>query len=201
MKTCTKCKVEKADNDYYRSKVTKSGFVSWCKSCVKELSAKRRDGTPHQARSTALALKMLWQHDIPAYAGRKMCGPYIDIVAWGCVPVEAKLSSQFGNKQFIWTFSPNQLQHLEGFIMLIAHLHASDYRVLVVPTSSIDPAKIIDDNGSRSICVTLDSYHHLSHWPKLCEYEDRFDLINTALPHYADAYTHKQLRAARDQDR
>jgi hypothetical protein len=165
---------------------------------MKELSRERNKAGRKHARSTAKVLRLLWEHGIPAFADRRICGLYIDIVAWGCVPVEAKLSSQFGDSKFIWTFSPNQLQELEGFIVLIAYYQRKKHRALVVPTEAIDPAKLEGDNGSRSICLTLDSFHHLSHWPDFEQYEDAFELITEALPRYAQKYTTERL-AIREQ--
>ena len=193
MQICTKCKLEKQDKEFYTSKNKQSGYTSWCKACMKQLSQKRnKEGRKH-ARSTGRVLRLLAEHGIPAFADRRICGPYIDIVAWGCVPVEAKLSSQFGDNKFIWSFSPNQLQKLEGFIVLIAYYHRKKQRVLVVPTEAIDPEKLEGDNGSRSICLTLDSYHHLSHWPEFEQFEDAFELITESLSRYAQNYTTDML--------
>lgn len=193
MKTCTKCHEEKQDEEFYQSKRTSTGLTAWCKECTKELSRQRGKNGKRQARSTKAVLRLLWRNGIPAFADRRIIGPWIDIVAWGCVPVEAKLASESGTNKFVWTFSPGQLQELEGFIVLVAYFSRKKRRVLVLPTTAIPEEKIENHDGSRSICVTFDSFHPNSNWPVLRYFEDRFDLIDNARLEYARKYTQDML--------
>lgn len=38
MKTCTKCKVDKQFDEFYKSKSSKTGLQAWCKTCASENS-------------------------------------------------------------------------------------------------------------------------------------------------------------------
>ena len=38
MRTCTRCTLEKPDEDFYRVKASKSGFDTWCKQCKNKAS-------------------------------------------------------------------------------------------------------------------------------------------------------------------
>lgn len=53
-KVCSKCGVEKDIEEFSRSKVTKSGFASWCKQCNREDASRRweaRKGSPLAKRT------------------------------------------------------------------------------------------------------------------------------------------------------
>jgi hypothetical protein len=57
MKTCSKCKVEKPLEDFYRSKQTKDGLHNWCKECFGESVRKYREENKDLIRARNLKYK------------------------------------------------------------------------------------------------------------------------------------------------
>ena len=71
MKKCTKCKLKKEESDFVKSKTTKDGLSSYCKSCMSKYSRERRLKNPTPAtlrlnHSKELAEKLLLK-------GQKRC--------------------------------------------------------------------------------------------------------------------------------
>lgn len=56
MKTCSKCKVEKPDGDFFTNRGNKDRLASWCKHCQYESAARRRARRTPEKRSADLKL-------------------------------------------------------------------------------------------------------------------------------------------------
>jgi hypothetical protein len=50
MKTCTKCKIEKDEKEFYKEKLKKDGLMHDCKKCSKESAIRWAKTHPEQAR-------------------------------------------------------------------------------------------------------------------------------------------------------
>ena len=182
MKPCTKCKAEKSESEFYQARHTSDGLHSWCKECVKQLS-KNTDGNSSfrrpRAKSSDIAKTHLRANGIPVCTGTSMGVPYVDLMAWACVPIEAKMAKQSHPNRFTWTFTPGQFRKLEGFIIFIADF--DDYkRILVIPAGHemFDDKKT--DGGSKSFSVTFESKDLRSRWDDVAQYEDAYWQIENA---------------------
>lgn len=179
MKRCTKCKEYKEESDFYKSQVNKSGLHAWCKACLKKNS--QRQGS-HQswktptAASTEVVRQLLLDNGIPSCPGTAMNRNKVDLMAWACVPIEAKIARQSKPNQFIWTFTRGQLGKLDGLIICIAD-YGDRKRVLVIPIDRIRYSVNEKTVRQGSLAVTIESFDPRSQWPALMEYEDRYDLI------------------------
>ena len=54
MKTCTKCRIEKPKNDYYKCSRNKSGIISQCKSCKDKIVTAWQRKNPESKRISSL---------------------------------------------------------------------------------------------------------------------------------------------------
>lgn len=52
-KICSRCKIEKGTEEFYKDKNTKRGLTSWCKSCAKEKDAKWRAENRERKKETS----------------------------------------------------------------------------------------------------------------------------------------------------
>lgn len=100
MKSCTKCKIEKDDSEFYPNKITQTGLNSWCKQCQKEYN-RFAHNSPHYIayrktpgfvrRAKARRVKWLYgitieeynklveqQMGLCAICGDKMVEPHLD---------------------------------------------------------------------------------------------------------------------------
>jgi hypothetical protein len=119
---------------------------------------------------------MLLEHGSPSCPGTIMSQNKVDLMAWACVPIEAKIARQSALNQFIFTFTRGQLTELEGLIICVADF-GDHKRTLVIPADKIKYSKKEKADRRGSLTVTFDSFDLRSAWPDLMQYEDRFDLI------------------------
>jgi hypothetical protein len=104
--------------------------------------------------------------------------PYVDLLAWACVPIEAKAVIKTGNR-FNWTFRPGQLAKLTGLLMFIAICEPTN-RIFIIPVEVLRVARKTRAPRVGGFCLSLDSEHRNSHWHKFQKYEGRIDLIEVA---------------------
>lgn len=181
MKTCTHCHKEKTEEEFYASKNSASGLQAWCIDCVKQLSrAQGKKGSESfrypVAESTALVRTILAEHGIPSCAGTAMGQNKVDLMAWACVPIEAKLARESGANQFVWKFTPGQLDKLEGLVIFVAD-YGKQQRYFVMPVSAIKEFPKHQAERIAGFSLTIGSEHGNSQWQSFKDYEDRFDLI------------------------
>ena len=183
-KKCIKCRQYKPSSEYYASSGgTKDKLMSNCKVCQKEYARKTYKKGSKPPKSTQDAINLLKNNGIPAHPGIGLGMPYVDVVAWGCVPIEAKGSKKYDG-QYQFGLTPGQRgtlinQLTDGFIMLIAYDDDRD-RVFIVPTDN-EWIKDKFRSGVTAICVAIDSNHHNSKsWEHIREYENAYHLIEQA---------------------
>lgn len=178
MKTCVRCGQQKDESEFY-----KQGTDNYCKPCrleVNRINYVRRKHLPSGKQgevSTLLARKLLLLRGIPTVMGGNH---WADLMAWGCVPIEAKLShpGEYSN-QFTWMFSQRQrsVGYQDGLFMFIAQSSESR-RVFIVP---VDVDWITHPDGRplhTAVKITLEYAHFNSvYWKLLVPYEDRYDLV------------------------
>lgn len=186
MKTCTHCHQAKDTHDFYKSDRTQDGLHSWCKACHREQAqaSKSRIGTTTEP-STVTVLEELKRRGIPAAPGRGFGMPYVDLVAWGCVPIEAKTSEPANRKEglYMWHFNKGQRERWFGGLLIFAGKYDDGhYRFFVVPADDIRLKEYIIRDDRETLYVNLNdgtfrknANQELYQWFK--EYEDAFHLI------------------------
>lgn len=181
MKRCTKCKEQKPEMEFYRSKVTSDGLHSWCVACCKAKSkaTQHSDISTPRAKSTAFARAYLEKRHIPCCIGRAMGYKFVDLMAWACIPVEAKMAGESDSNKFTWTFTRGQFHKLTGLLLLVAD-YGNSQRVFIVPVDRVRDSRKTGNARLNSLCVTLDSEHPNSQWNLIKDFEDRIDLIERA---------------------
>ncbi len=100
----------------------------------------------------------------------------VDLMAWACVPIEAKLARESAPNKFIWTFTQGQLSKLDGLIICVAD-YKNRRRIFIIPAGQVKYSSKQKAERRGSLCVTIDSFDLRSQWPVYMKYEDRFDLI------------------------
>jgi hypothetical protein len=181
-KKCTKCGVEKEAHEYYACKYTRDKLQSWCKACTKN-----KKPPSAEAGSTAIARRLLERQGIPCCIGRSVGQSYVDLMAWACVPIEAKASKKTKQGNYHWTFTIRQKEKaLEGFVVLIA-LDNSSERVFVVPCESEFMRRYYHKKGKQfAITAAIESTHHnATIWQYLKQYEDAYYHIEEARQRYS----------------
>jgi len=186
MKECRHCGLPKDESEFYKSKNTSDGLHSWCKACHRESmrEARFRVGTTTEA-STLLVLNELTRRGIPASPGYGLGMPGVDLVAWGCVPIEAKTSQPIGNRegQYVWHFNESQREKwFSGLIVFAGRCGDDSARFFVVPADDIRLREHIIRDDRESLFVNLtdgpfnkNANRELYEWFKA--YEDRWDLV------------------------
>lgn len=186
MKECTHCHQTKAGTEFYKCDRTQDGLHSWCKACHRELAraSKSRVGVTTEP-STIAVLEELKRRGIPAAPGRGFGMPYVDLVAWGCVPIEAKTSEPANRKEglYMWHFNKGQREKwFNGLLIFVCKYNDGHSRFFVVPADEIRLKEYIVRDDRETLYVNLNvgtfrknANQELYRW--FMEYEDAFDLI------------------------
>lgn len=111
IKYCSTCKQDKPVAEFYtRSNGNPLGICKTChKARMRELPVHDRHEVVN--KSEKLVIDRLSANHIPASPGKTLGYKWADIVAWGCVLIECKVSTDKGDGLFQWSFSPTQQQH------------------------------------------------------------------------------------------
>lgn len=106
---CEKCKQWKPRSEFY----TRSGLphliLNDCKECRKK--AWKPSPVPRTVAANPtenLVIERMKWYGIPALPGKALSVHFTDVLAWGCIPVEAKSSTLRDNGKFKFGFSPKQ---------------------------------------------------------------------------------------------
>lgn len=90
-------------------KASKDGYNHYCKACTGERSkrygraSRQRGGRISGDVGTRLAVPYLAKHGIYADYGKNTRYKYVDVMAWGCVKIEVKLSQNHVGKDWLLT--------------------------------------------------------------------------------------------------
>lgn len=189
---CPKCKTEKPLSEFYSNRNAENGKSTNCAKCMRayqkryrsELEAGKRERK--QPKSTTRVMEILQGQGIPITSGKSIGFPWCDLAAWGCVPIEAKGSKDYGNglqPKFTWMFSPSQRRM--GFpkgsiIVFVGYAHDGRNWTFIVPASVnwlADPDRKLQ---VTALSVTVDSQFTQSRWWDLREYQNAFSVIESA---------------------
>lgn len=181
-KKCIRCDLIKPINKYYKNyNQSADGLSSYCMDCSKEMSKIYKSQGSKKPRSTQLAKEQLESRGIPTHYGSGVGMPWVDLVAWGCVPIEAKASLKHQDRNFIFRFTPKQKKELlnkifDGVLMLLCK-GKERTRVFIIPANDKWLAKKMLQNAGN-ISVTLDSSHsNNKNWRYLRKFENAYYLI------------------------
>lgn len=182
MKHCTSCDQTKPDAEFYSNRARKDGLSVYCRPCHRAATQRSKKGKriilfrEELHPGTELGKKYLALHGIPSLPGMAAGMPFVDLVAWGCVPIEVKTAHPVAGSRYSWGFTDRQLERefLGEVVMLIAIDGEDNHRVFVVPGSDRRLRKSIQ---TGRVTVALDSYDKRSYWPWLEKFEDRYTII------------------------
>jgi hypothetical protein len=137
---CANCQQEKLVDEFYKRH--NGSPYKKCKECHKAQSTQiyHQKGHDHVTpinRSETIVIDRLIDNNIPAFCGKMFGFKWADVVAWGCVLIECKLSSiKRRDGLFGWSFSPiQQEQGLRAHLVVLCadyghevtyHLFAAD---------------------------------------------------------------------------
>lgn len=172
-KRCTRCKELKPLKQYNRKFGTDDGKQPICKKCQKIINQiyPRRNSKP--PKSTLDVKKKLESLNIPVVYGYNAGISYVDLAAFGFIPIEAKGSNPVKNRlnSYSWGITPRQRKKLKrkGFAILVANGNLKRYFVVPYNDPHFDTGRIV---------ARLDSeYGNAKNWRWLKQYENAFDLI------------------------
>lgn len=192
-KMCTACRVVKPLRAYHRN-----GKDNYCKDCRARINnanylKRKASGIPKHIPgelSTQAGLAILWQQGIPSCFGSAMGHTWVDLLAWGCVPIEAKLSNGYveGNiNKHKWGFTEGERgRGFKGAFLFIARTPERD-RVFVIPCDS--PFLQTGGKPNRTALSVVFGADHFNAYvePLLLEWEDRYDVIESLRKEYSRA--------------
>lgn len=169
-------------SDFYDHQGKVDGKNSWCKDCVKELSKQKHE----PPKSTTLGFQLLNSMGIPAHPGSSIGKSFIDIVAWGCIPIEAKYSQEHDSGSYLFGFSQRQKKCIDelahGFILLFAESNIT--RVFLIPGGEAWVKNHFKRH--RAISFKTETNRRNAHtWQYIQQWENRFDLLEIARKKYS----------------
>ena len=182
MKTCRVCGQVKKKSEFYKAKGSADGRDSRCKVCFRVYERARDKGKAKPALSTRLCQAILAERGIPASTSKPKELAWVDLIAWGCIPIEAKLSRENGrDNSFTFMLTPDQKERGFGFdwgFVVMMACYPEKIRTFIIPVQEI---------ARSSVSVTIGSQHANSRWPWFRVYENRFDFIENARHEYSKA--------------
>ena len=186
------CGVVKPLSEFHKNGASVDGHQVYCKICHRARVEKAKRHKSRRPWSTRFAKLVLAAHGIYA----EPTGDYVDLSAWGCIPIEAKAAKPAGGdpRKFRWVFSPKQRQNgFDGFVLLVARVSEDELRVFVVPgRDDFLMSRGIGDGQRKygALTVTFDSRQHGptkgTNEPELLPFEDAFHLIEQERQKIAD---------------
>lgn len=177
-----------------------NGVLSECRACmrerVKQNHALRTPKTQPSHKTEIVAISRLHQEGIPALPGKAYHANRVDILVWGCVPMEVKTSTlhaTYKRPRFQFHLTPAQSQRglLAELVMFIC-----DYEIR--KTFHILPANhpVFYINGHLKTSVIYcpdhpDAGKKFIDWVTITddimkEYQDRWDLIEQARQKFSE---------------
>ena len=188
MKQCTDCAKEgigsKKNSEFYATKRrTRDGLDNYCIKHRNKRSKNSHRNGQIPPESTRYVMKLLKAKGMPVYPASSIGLNYVDLVVFGCVPIEAKKAIRDKNGTYLFYFTYRQKLHLlhelkNGF--LIIYLNDDPDRVFVIPADD----KWIDNkfkNNASGIAFVIDSSHgNAKSWRHISQYENAFYLIEEA---------------------
>lgn len=193
---CPKCQKTKPNSDFY---VYEHSTSSYCKECMRLYSNGRRE-KKKEPRSTRDVRKLLNQQGIPCTTGRAIGHKWMDLAAWGCIPIEAKGAeiqpSVYGCEKLQWAFTAKQVDRgfpPHGLFVFIAYRNEFVDRVFIVPMGETwvykhdkPSSKRRWGKTKRSLTITVGSNHgNASLWSKIQPFEDAYYLVESARIKYS----------------
>jgi hypothetical protein len=114
-KTCSDCGKPKPLSDYYIQS-SNGKPEKRCKKCKNILSKtyrkseitsnQNKSGVPHEQK----LIKKLKAQGIYACSGKRSRTRWVDVVAFGCVAIEAKKGMPFNTQSYLFRFTPKQVK-------------------------------------------------------------------------------------------
>ncbi len=122
-KVCRDCQNEKPVSEFYIRSDGRN-YNSVCIECMKLRSRKSKRDNLSRLVSTVdsetQVLSELHQLGIPAWPGKAMSHTWADIVAWGIVRIEVKVSTPNEKGIYTWHFTPSQIQNgVRGDVVIL----------------------------------------------------------------------------------
>ena len=193
-KYCPGCEREKDKAEFYQNrKCYRDGLSSHCKVCQCADSKKSYERGRREPKSTRRARTVLAAAGIPCTTGKAAGYAWVDLAAWGCIPIEAKgctIKDHNGNQKVLWAFSHKQQREgfEDGFFVFMAWFKDDQLpmRSFIVPTSekwimnhtwSRRYGWAKEGQPKRGLGLVMNSRLGGELWPQFSMFEDRFDLI------------------------
>jgi hypothetical protein len=192
-KTCPICGKTKPTTDFYEHPDYPDGLNYNCKSCSKKASKEfhRRlalfGAKAVEPESTRLVRNLLARRGIPCVTGHKIGMPYVDLAAWACIPIEAKLSRPVQDREaltFAWRLSHKQRSGIPGLIVFVGMVSKDDLHVFIVPGDAEWMTKANGEFKMKGIKVAIDGSG--KNWEGLSPFESRYDLIEEYRKRYSE---------------
>lgn len=137
-KQCAICLEVKSVSDFYMHHAS-GKHERYCKACKREIQRKykkypvNKSGVPHEQD----IINLLCSIGIYACSGKRSQFRWTDIVAWGCVQIEAKLGLEQRSNTFLFRFTPKQRKEgISGDVVVLMIDNAEQTRYFVLPSNS-----------------------------------------------------------------
>lgn len=185
-KACTRCGEEKPVSEFYPRSVAPHLFQSECKACVTERSKgqiRNKNVSVYPAEDDVI--KLLAKSGIHAELGKAINKKHVDVVAWGCVRIEVKSSTEKPDGGFSFTFNPSQRKNKANIdaVVLVCmyperstyHVFRSNHPVLCGQNDEIKGAVDYKPNAKRRHAKLIGS---TLTFEIMTQHENRWDIID-----------------------
>lgn len=149
-------------------------------------------GGIREPKSTLLVREKLKREGIPCLAGKLAGFTFIDLAAWGCIPIEAKgatfrAKNLFGDLSISWGYSYQQKERWFPvdtiFVFVAIYKDSQEKRYFIVPSTEnflrigrLKNGRIISQSKNALTASENGGYV----WEQLLRFEDNYQLIEQA---------------------
>jgi hypothetical protein len=153
---CKQCQETKAIDEFYTYS-SNGKPMKVCKSCHKQRSTKTKPGQGHEHER--ILVERLHQQGIFATLGFGKGFNFADVVAWGCVRVEAKLGEKQKNGSYLFRFTGKQIkQRVVADIIILIFPYSNGWSYHLFDAN--DPIFFLADGKRKTGVSYLANAHH-----------------------------------------
>lgn len=186
LRQCRKCNRWMKPDDFYINNARSDGLDVFCKECRYEVNVEYRENA-EETQLISVSRILLAYAGIPAVRTGTSADNRFDFLAWGCIPIWARVAHENKQGGYLWRFPSLILKNgMAGFAMLIAC--ERDYVPFMTFIIPVNDDNLFYGNGrpkKTGLSIAIGSIHdNAKNWEQYKKYVDAFDRIERARKMY-----------------